>query len=205
MKNIKKIIALVLALMSIMAIAIPALAATQTVTVDTYSPRGNGGSLNMRSSASSGASIIKTIPNNTVLTVTYTYKTDTWYKTTYGGKTGYVMGKFMRFSDGTYGGPSSSTHPQSQGEAFNCDNINYIQNGHQGNSVRNVQLCMVAAGYLSANGVDGVFGNNTEAAVYSYQLAYPDECGDPDGIVGPATKTSLWERYETLLRQEGYK
>lgn len=205
-KNIfTRIIAIALIAMSIMAIAIPAMAASQTVTVDTYSPRGNGKSLNMRSSASSGASIVKTIPNNTVLTVTYTYKTDTWYRTTYDGVTGYVMGKFMRFSDGTYGGPSSSTHPQTQGEAFNCDNINNIGNGHQGNSVRNIQLCMYYAGYMSRNDVDGIFGDDTEAAVFAYQTRYQSECGTPDGIVGSRTKTSLWNRYETQLKAEGYK
>jgi len=205
MKNIKKIVALILAIISIMAIAIPAMAATSTATVDTYSPRGNGGSLNMRKTASSGAKVIQTIPNNTVLTVAYTYKTDIWYKTTYGNKTGYVMGKFMRFSDGTYGGPSSSDHPQSQGEAFNCDNINNIKNGHQGNSVRNIQLCMYYAGYMSRSDIDGVFGDDTEAAVFAYQKKYKSECGTPDGVVGSKTKTSLWNRYKTQLKAEGYK
>ena len=53
----------------------------------------NGGTLNMRREASTSSAVLATIKNGTKLEVE---KIDnTWSKTTFNGKTGYVMNKFL--------------------------------------------------------------------------------------------------------------
>jgi len=71
----------------------------QDPTVETLTARvtTEKGSLNMRKSASKNATIIKTIPRNTVITVLE--RGATWSKVTYGGKTGYVMNEFLTFGE----------------------------------------------------------------------------------------------------------
>lgn len=53
----------------------------------------NGGPLNLRASTSTSSSLLGTIPNNTTLEVTAVNAS--WYQTTYNGKTGYVMAKYL--------------------------------------------------------------------------------------------------------------
>ena len=53
----------------------------------------NGGTLNMRREASTSSSVLAQIKNGTKLEVEKI--DDTWSKTTYNGKTGYVMNKFL--------------------------------------------------------------------------------------------------------------
>ncbi len=61
-----------------------------------YVTTANGKSLNMRSSASSSKdNVVATIPNGTLLTILS--KGATWCKTTYNGKSGYVMTSFLSF------------------------------------------------------------------------------------------------------------
>lgn len=55
----------------------------------------DGGKLNLRKKASGSAGVLKQIPTGTVLTILE--KGSTWCKTTYGGKEGYVMTKFLVF------------------------------------------------------------------------------------------------------------
>ncbi len=55
----------------------------------------DGGKLNLRKKASASASVLKQIPTGTVLTILE--KGSTWCKTTYGGKEGYVMTKYLVF------------------------------------------------------------------------------------------------------------
>ena len=56
----------------------------------------DGGKLNLRKRASASASVLKQIPSGTVLTIAE--KGGTWCKTTYGGKEGYVMTKYLVFT-----------------------------------------------------------------------------------------------------------
>jgi len=72
------------------------------------------GSLNLRKSASKNASIMTTIPRNTVIPVLN--RGLTWSQVTYNGKTGYVMNEYLTFgvTDDTQGGtttPPPSTPP----------------------------------------------------------------------------------------------
>lgn len=59
----------------------------------------SSGSLNLRLSASTGASILTTIPRLTVITVLETG--DTWCKVTYSSYTGYVQTTYLQFIAGT--------------------------------------------------------------------------------------------------------
>lgn len=63
--------------------------------------------LNLRSSGSSTASKLLTIPKGKV--VTSSYRVDNWYKLSYGGKTGYVAGSYLKKS----ASGSASLPPQS--------------------------------------------------------------------------------------------
>ncbi|MBR5232175.1 MAG: SH3 domain-containing protein [Clostridia bacterium] len=56
----------------------------------------DGGKLNLRKKASASAGVLKQIPTGTVLSIID--KGTTWCKTTYGGKEGYVMTKYLRFA-----------------------------------------------------------------------------------------------------------
>jgi hypothetical protein len=62
-----------------------------------------------------------------------------------------------------------------------------LSHGARGELVRQVQLC------LSVEPVDGLFGDDTEAAVKHYQNS---EHLDDDGVVGPDTWTALEQDYE---------
>jgi SpoIID/LytB domain protein len=72
------------------------------------------GSLNMRKSASSGAVVIRTIPQNAIVTVVK--KSGDWTQVTYEGKTGFVMTKYLTFLSEATPTPKPSASP-SQGAA----------------------------------------------------------------------------------------
>ena len=55
--------------------------------------------LNLRSSGSSTSSVLLTIPKGKV--VTSNYRVENWYKLSYGGKTGYVSGSYLKKSSST--------------------------------------------------------------------------------------------------------
>ena len=64
----------------------------------------DGGKLNLREKASATAPVLKQIPDGTVLTILE--KGSTWCKTTYSGKTGYVMTKYLRFDSASTATPT---------------------------------------------------------------------------------------------------
>jgi len=53
----------------------------------------NGGPLNLRASTSTSSSLVATIPNGTTLEVEKI--NDTWSRTSYNNKEGYVMSKYL--------------------------------------------------------------------------------------------------------------
>ena len=69
----------------------------------------DGGKLNLRKKASGSANVLKQIPTGTVLTILE--KGSTWCKTTYSGKEGYVMTKFLVF-DGNGGNTTAPETPE---------------------------------------------------------------------------------------------
>ncbi len=75
---------------------------TPTATPDnsgsaTAAVKTTGGTLTLRKSQSTGSAALKYIPNQTVLTISE--KGSKWCKTTYDGKTGYVLTSYLVFSD----------------------------------------------------------------------------------------------------------
>jgi peptidoglycan hydrolase-like protein with peptidoglycan-binding domain len=75
------------------------------------------------------------------------------------------------------------------------DNERLMQNGSRGDAVKKVQQLIF---YLQIDfpvyGADGIFGNETKAAVQTFQRAHVDESGTQlvnDGIVGPLTMGAL--------------
>lgn len=66
----------------------------------------------------------------------------------------------------------------------------YPCNGWSGAEVKRLQQALIDKGYsCGAYGVDGTFGNDTEAAVRKFQT---DRGLAVDGIVGPVTQTALY-------------
>lgn len=65
--------------------------------------------------------------------------------------------------------------------------VEVLKKGSRGPAVQELQQKLTSLGY-STNGVDGVFGLNTENAVRKFQKARKLTA---DGIVGPATKKAL--------------
>ena len=178
MKNIKKIIALILAIISIMAIAVPAMATTSTAYVDTSST--NYGILKLRKTKSTDAAVLKKIPHGTQLSVTYNSKSDTWYQTSYDGASGYVMSKFINFDNPSSGGSgTNNSWVNRYGTTTYKKNVNkkYAQ-------FANIQedLNLFFRTYTEYWGgeyhnltgyavypltTDGVYGNSSEVAIYT--------------------------------------
>ena len=69
------------------------------------------------------------------------------------------------------------------------DNERVLENGDSGTGVRLIQESLVAQGYVLPSGADGVFGDETEAAVRQFQI----DAGAVmlDGIIGPGTMLLL--------------
>ena len=69
----------------------------------------DGGKLNLRKTASSGAQVLERIPNGTVLTV---YATGTkWYAASYNGQSGYVQGSFLKMGSTPTASPAPVVTP----------------------------------------------------------------------------------------------
>ena len=75
-----------------------------------------------------------------------------------------------------------------------------ISNGSSGDDVRRLQRLLVEMKFLDYTGVDGIFGNNTEASVRMFQ----ESAGlTVDGIVGPQTWGALPADPDTPELSEG--
>jgi len=78
-----------------------------------------------------------------------------------------------------------------------------IRKGQKGSVVRDIQRMLVTLGYdlgttgKTKDGVDGDFGDSTEAAVYGFQINY--DLDGIDGIVGKETSNKLYELYKEKL------
>ena len=122
---------------------------------------------------------------------------DTWSYINYNGQRGYCRAKYLQADDPFYG---EEAHPTSQAEAFGG---NLLQKGNKTPDyrVRNLQLCLIEAGYLDSDpGADGYFGNDTYQALKDYQT---DNQMDAVGRAGDTTKTVLWKQYKDFLSENG--
>lgn len=79
--------------------------------------------------------------------------------------------------------------------------MNYLKNGDHGEEVKKLQTMLTECGYECC-GVDGVFGNKTEAAVRNWQKWH--QCA-VDGLYGPQTKGTLEAAYDALKATPVYK
>ena len=102
-----------------------------------------------------------------------------------------------------YVGVNDLNELESQGQTFyalNWQAPNNLQQGSTGQKVRQLQyMLQVLADYITTVpriNIDGVFGSQTQAAVIAYQRF----AGlTPDGIVGPATWNSMYNRVSGIL------
>jgi hypothetical protein len=83
--------------------------------------------------------------------------------------------------------PQSS--PPSLTPAPNSQTRPVLRRGSTGEAVRELQTILIRKGFpLPRSGVDGVFGQETEAAVWAFQA---EHARPVDGIVGPVTWAAL--------------
>ena len=175
MKNMKKILALALVIVSVLAISIPALAASGVV--DTSHGSTPGGSVNYYSGynstvSTSGLTKKGTLSNNTNVSVTN--QNDHWYKITINGNTRYVLRQFVRVS-----GREWEIRYGTMELNLGCSWTRYV---------KQLQTDLNALGY-NAGAVDGAFGSGTRSALEDFQADYNLTV---DGRCGPATKAKLY-------------
>ncbi len=191
MKNMKKILAITMVVMSVLVVTVSAMATTtgvyNTAAVHLRSTIG-GTSLGLVSKNATcnilSESTVGGVKWYKVKITSHTSNTPDLYN-----KTGWSWAMYI-----TTNGGSIPEGPQSATEAFGSSNLS---TGSSGNYVRNVQSCLLNGrnqyneSYYTGL-IDGDFGNLTYSAVTSFQA----ENGlVSDGIVGNATKAKLWELY----------
>lgn len=192
MKHIKKLIALALMAITVLAITLPALAATH---VGRGIVRTGGSSLPIYQFANTIAPIKGSLANNGIYLFRYNSPSDAWLQREVDGTPGFVLASKVKLY-ANMSGPGTQT--QAYGSDSGSDDIELHD---RGNRVRNVQLVLKAEG-LSGGSVDGAFGANTLKGVKQYQQKHNLRV---DGIVGAATKRSMWSGHELLLRENGFK
>ncbi|UOQ86388.1 peptidoglycan-binding protein [Gracilibacillus salinarum] len=128
----------------------------------------------------------------------------------YQGSTGYVTGSHLHFEvrkivemKPPYGyrpdKKSSTLNPIAYLNNFDLDDL--LESGDSGSAVRKLQRDLIKLGFsLPKFGADGVFGQETESAVRSFQSA---EHLAVDGIVGPNTNAKLDEQTTLVSKYPG--
>ena len=194
MKKFVRIISLVLAIVSLMAVAMPALAAKTPFSGVGYITSANGGAVNVRTGPGINYSLaaIKTMAVGTQVTLQYR-DTDAngvyWFQVVNSAnKGGWVRTDFL-----------TAKSPQQTWEIRYGDRT-YSRSTTAYELFKNVQRDLNA--YYELNGltdyavypltVDGKFGPGTEVAVVTFQQREFPNHSDRDGIVGPKTKAKLF-------------
>ena len=175
MKKFVKIISLVLAIVSLMAVAAPALAATGYV--DTSYGSVPGGTVNYYSNYTESVSVSGltqkgTLSNGTSINVTSV--NTHWYKFTKNSTTYYVLKQFV-YTSGNGWQIQFGTMELNLG----CSWTRYV---------KQMQIALNLLGY-NTNGIDGAFGPNTRTALINFQR---NKGLAQDGRCGPATKQALY-------------
>lgn len=177
MKHMKKFVSLALVIVSVLAISVPALAASGTV--DSTYGGSPGGAVNYYSNYSSNVSTSGltrkgSLSNGTSITVTV--QNDHWYKFTLSGNTRYILRQFVRVSGKEY-----ELRYGTMELNLGCSWTRYV---------KQLQTDLKALGYYNGT-IDGAFGSGTRAAVEAFQTATSGL--DVDGRCGPATKQKLYD------------
>lgn len=149
-----------------------------------YVNTSNGGSLNLRKTASDRAGVLGTIPNGAALTVTG--KGDAWCAVIYNGMSGYVMTKFLYIplTGGTSIDPATPTPAPASGSSYSYTRT--LRSGDTGEDVRWVQTRLKALGYAAP--VNSYYDSATIAAVKAFQKKNGITA---DGLAGKQTFTLL--------------
>lgn len=185
MKHMKKLIALALVALTVLAVAIPAMAAYSTMYVDV----GAGQTVRLRKTASSSGTILANIPHGTA--VQAEYYNSTWHRVRYNGTNGFMMSEFLSNSK-----PSA---PSTQPWETRYGTTNYKNPSPKNELFKNVQTDLNT--FFKRNGlegyavypltIDGVMGHASEVAVMVFQQKALND-SNPDGIVGPIVKSNLY-------------
>ncbi len=179
MKNIKKVLALALFVITVMAVTLPATAATIVnvgwVDATTVGDLGGTASCIYSRKSESGAYVVVNLQDPTDIQVKFDQSSMYWASARYGSYTGYIPFHHFDITDSNMriGMFSNSS----------------LQRGFEGQAVKNLQICLDSKGY-DTNGIDGIFGGGTESAVEAFQDAYSLYV---DGIAGVNTKLKLLE------------
>ena len=128
-----------------------------------YVNTANGGSLNLRKSASDQVAVLAAIPNGTEVTVTQ--RGSTWCAVTYNGIAGYVMTKFLYIPAVTATAAPATATPKPSGDASVYTRT--LKSGMTGTDVKWVQTRLKALGYTV--NVNSAYDSVTIAAVKAFQ------------------------------------
>ncbi|MFH1512016.1 MAG: peptidoglycan-binding protein [Bacillota bacterium] len=149
--------------------------------------------VNMRSKASNTASVVVVVPQSAIITVS-SVTSGGYAKTTYNGKTGYVMTAYLNLAPiptptptpETFVDPKAAKYPE-------------LKTGDEGSFVTALQEALTELRYYK-NTVDGKYGAGTKAAV----LAFEDKNKlKEDGVADPDLLYLLFEG--TPRNYGGYK
>lgn len=175
MKNIKRLIALVLVFVSVFAITIPAMAATSVDVspITVVHERHNGMEACIYSSMYTGSQVLLNLQNESNVQITFNTGAVNWVSASKNGVSGYMPNTFLTLS----------TSQLRQGMFANAT----LQRGHEGQAVSNLQMCLTTIGY-GTNGIDGIFGGDTEDAVRRFQR---QNGLTEDGIAGRNTQLAM--------------
>lgn len=190
----KKLVALLIAMLTILAVAVPAMAYTQTsVSGVRYIYASNGNPVNVRTGPGTSYSLANCgkLPVGTKVNLvakSTTNGTD-WYKIVAANdssKNGWVMGKFLS----TTASGSGSGDAKGWESRYGKGNLSTAGGNSTPAQIRNLQQDLKDLHYdLGDGGVDGYYGNDTKAAVEAFQK---DNGLTADGIAGPTTKAKLY-------------
>ena len=175
MKNIKKILALALVVVSILAITVPAMAVTGTVDSSFGpTPKGTVNYYSGYTTTVSTTGLTKIGEYSHGKSINVTGVNSHWYKFTIGSSTRYILRQFVRISGLEY-----EIRYGTMELNLGCSWTRYV---------KQLQTDLTNLGY-DTKGIDGAFGANTEDAVIAFQEA---NGLDADGRVGPRTKMELY-------------
>ena len=150
-----------------------------------------GGSLNLRSAATSASQVLTVIPANAYVTVT-SYGS-LWSGVSYGGYSGYVMTQYLRLyssggSSAATASPTASPAPTSS--AYDPAVFSRtLRSGYTGTDVVLVQKRLAELKYLASTAQSGVYDTATMTAVKQFQKAHGLT---QDGLAGTKTFTILF-------------
>lgn len=208
MKNYKKVVTFLLVTLMVLSMSVAVLA-EQT----------NTNAVNIRSGPSTSSALVGQVAKGTTFVVSFETVGETlngsnvWYyiidiacaagsKHNIDGQSGYIHSSFVSGHTSS----SSTSHPQSASQAFGSSTLKY---GSRGNYVKNVQEALRKGGYYSGE-IDGIYGGQTTTAVENFQRVYhylleENEFDSVvDGLVGPKTRSALWQIYGDHLKKHGF-